>query len=509
MRIAIRVDASVELGMGHLKRCLALADALRSVGADALFVTRDSELNVSQVIQRHGNYAVRYLPAPKELSSGEVQASTRLARNVVSWQQDACETVEQLRSIDCAWLLVDSYALDARWHGHVRQELGVRIAAIDDLADRSLAVDLLIDHNLATDHTEKYRGRLEYRSRMLCGPRFALLGKGFANAARYRFRDQVKSIGVFMGGTDSAGLTSVVIDACRRVARFEGHLEIGTTSGNPALPGLKARCGAEQNMSLCVDQPDLATFFSRHDLQVGAGGGAAWERCCVGVPSITLVTAENQLAVVPMLGNTGASAVLPDGCAPDAEAIGVLVRTMLNDSGARLAMHEQSLRFVDGRGAQRVALSLAASELQVRAAAMHDVELVYQWRNHVETRSISRDRSPIPWSVHQAWFCNVLADSRRRMLIGVVGDTPVGVLRFDSRVGRDEVEVSIFLDPGLHGLGLGAALMRVGHADWEHTVGRDSSFVATVLDGNLVSKRLFESAGYEFQNPIWRRRRAV
>lgn len=509
MRIALRVDASVRMGVGHLKRCLALADALRVTGAEPLFVMRDLGLDLAGLIQRHGDYAVRRLPAPLATCPADGQEPLYAAWAGVSWQQDAAETVQLLRALECSWLLVDSYALDARWHRRVADELGLQVAAIDDLADRPLAVDLLIDHNLASDHHQKYLTSLAYPCRILGGPRFALLGQAFASAPRYRFRDEAQSIGVFLGGTDPAGLTSSVIDACRRVADFAGPIEVATTSANPALPSLNVLCEADRNLSLCIDQPDLTSFFARHDLQIGAGGGASWERCCLGAPSITLVTADNQLAVVPMLVAVGASAALPKGQGPEPGAVGLLVRRLLDGTGLRRSLHENALRLVDGRGAQRVALAITAPTLQVRAATADDAALVHRWRNHEGTRAVSRNTSPIPWAAHQAWFDKTLADARRRMLIGMVGEVPVAVFRFDELADRGEVEVSLYLDPELHGLGLGAALMRAAHADWEQTVAQGEAFVATVMAGNIASQRLFQSAGYKFQSPVWRRTRAI
>ena len=59
---------------------------------------------------------------------------------------------------------------------------------------------------------------------------------------------------------------------------------------------------------IATDLPDLAGFFARHDLQIGAGGGATWERCCMGVPSVLVVAADNQNVVVPQLAARGIAA---------------------------------------------------------------------------------------------------------------------------------------------------------------------------------------------------------
>jgi RimJ/RimL family protein N-acetyltransferase len=89
----------------------------------------------------------------------------------------------------------------------------------------------------------------------------------------------------------------------------------------------------------------------------------------------------------------------------------------------------------------------------------------------------------------------VLNDPSRLLFIGEVGSTPVGVIRLD-RLSAECAEVSLFLDPQLHGLGLGTHLLRAGepHASRLGT----TRLLATVLPGNESSRRLFASAGYRF-----------
>ena len=100
---------------------------------------------------------------------------------------------------------------------------------------------------------------------------------------------------------------------------------------------------------------------------------------------------------------------------------------------------------------------------------------------------MSRQRDPIEPAGHDAWFARTLADPARTLLVGKVGEVPVGIIRFD-RTGEREAEVSLYLDPVLHGLGLGAHLLAAG----ERAGARRLDILAEVLEGNAGSARLFE-----------------
>ncbi|ANY18952.1 UDP-2,4-diacetamido-2,4,6-trideoxy-beta-L-altropyranose hydrolase [Tsuneonella dongtanensis] len=463
-RIAIRADAGPSIGIGHLRRCLSLAQALRDLGVQVRFVTRVDGYPSAEVIEGAG-FAVSCLPADGD---------------------DAAETIAVLSEWRPDWIIVDSYRLDAEWHSTMRDRLGCRVAAIDDVADREFDVEVLIDHNLAPDARAKYAGLLLRGSRILAGPRFALLGRVYADARPVEIVEKVRSIGIFVGGFDQSGLAKRALGAVRD-AGFCGRVEVVAASADPRLPALEEAIAADENATLSLDLPNLADFFARHDLQIGAGGGATWERCCLGVPSVLAVVAENQLAVVPHLEAAGV--ILAS--APDRESLAAAVARLIGDVSLRQEMARAARSLVDGAGSDRVAVALLADRLRVREATEEDCELAYRWRNDSATRAVSRERSEIPLDDHRDWFARTLADPARSLLIGMIGSRPVGVIRFD-RVDEASVEVSLYLDPDLHGIGIGPHLLAAG----ERRAAAGLDIVAEVLEGNRGSARLFESSGY-------------
>lgn len=486
-RVAIRVDASARMGTGHLKRCLSLAQALAQAGAQTRFVCRPLDPVARQLLAA-ADVAVHWLPAaPGDFVPG-ADAPPHASWAGLAQDQDAEETRQALDGWSPDWVVVDHYAFDARWHRAVRNALGCRLLVIDDTADRALDADVLLDHNWHADHLVKYAGRLWREPVWLCGPRFALLSTAYQRAPRHAVHDTVRSIGIFMGGTDPGGASVRALAACRQ-AGFNGPVEVVSTSANPHLPAVQHACESDPAATLTLDQPDLAAFFARHDLQIGAGGGATWERCCIGAPSIGLAVAVNQSAVVPALAGLGALR------AADEESLPQVLRDLIADAAARRALSATASALVDGRGAQRVALALLGEGLLLRPALAADARLLHGWRNHPAVRAVSATQHPIAFEDHQRWLQGVLSNPDRRLFVGQVGTLAVGSVRFDP-LGEHRFEVSIYLDPGLQGLGLGQRMLATG----EQVLGREHAghltIEAQVQPGNTASQRLFVAAGY-------------
>lgn len=356
MRVGIRVDASPEMGIGHLRRCLSLAHGLRETGAKPFFVTRDLGVDSTQQIAAAGFEETIVL----ERGADSVDFDPRIPHAVwarVSQDHDARETIQAMAGFEPSWIVVDSYSFDGRWHSAVRDGLGSKILQIDDIADRDMAPDLLVDHNLAADHEAKYAGRLPPQTPILGGPRYALLGARYASARRYAFSEQVSSIGIFMGGIDAGNYSVAVLEALNEIG-FVGEVEVVTTSANPRLDVLRAIVEARRNTTLTLDLADLAEFFSRHDVQIGAGGGASWERCCIGVPSLLVVVATNQETVAPQLAAKGVIALARS---PDRAEIAGALADLIRDTDKRRCLADRARELVDGLGAARV-----AKEMQCR-----------------------------------------------------------------------------------------------------------------------------------------------
>lgn len=489
MRIAIRADATTSIGLGHIKRCLSLAHALRESGAEVALVVAYLDIDVSSLVLQA---QFKYVQIPHCSKSLEMSEAKSLAWSVSEIKQDAFATIEVLKEWMPEFVIVDHYNLDADWHQLVSQQLNTRIAVIDDLADRKIAAQFVIDHNFSKDHRAKYKGLIPSSTELLGGPRFALLGQSYVNAEPYKFREHVHSIGIFMGGTDPSNMSTMVLKACRAYAKFQGPIEIATTSSNPHYAALKKACAVWPDTTLLVDESELSGFFARHDLQIGAGGGATWERCCMGAPTLAIICADNQRVVVPALHDLGVLATINPA---SEETIGQTVRRLVESPNLRRQLSNASKQLVDGHGSKRVALVILRSMLKVRPADTADMEAMFNWRNHPITRGTAHNNKEISWETHKDWFLRSLDNSERHLLIAEIGNYAVGVIRFD--LCNYDVKLSIYIDPDLHALGLGKRMLCAGEKSALIHWPKLQTFIAEVMEQNIGSQRLFISAGYE------------
>ena len=306
MNVAIRCDASHVIGTGHVMRCLTLADQLRDKGADVKFICRDHSGNMNSYIEEHG-YEVHRLPLNQAPDDSYDDEYARWL--VVSTEKDVQETVawlrEQKSTVD--WVIVDHYGLDERWGRAVRPSVG-HIMVIDDLANRAHDCDLLLDQGLYPHQPQRYPELVPLTCRVLLGPEYALLRREFIRVREgLRERDGVvRRILLFFGGVDPTNETAKAIEALKRLGRNDLLVDVVVGGGNQNHESIRRRCREQPGMSYHRNVDSMAEMMTRADLAVGGGGGTTWERCYLGLPSIALIIAENQRAMIEALATQGA-----------------------------------------------------------------------------------------------------------------------------------------------------------------------------------------------------------
>jgi UDP-2,4-diacetamido-2,4,6-trideoxy-beta-L-altropyranose hydrolase len=498
MRIAFRVDASAQIGTGHVSRCLSLAGALQGRGAEVHFLCRQITPFLAERIVASG-YSLHRLPdAPRVTPSPDATAHAAWLES--SWEMDAQQCLEKVRVVGGVDLLVvDHYALDARWE-KVLRPAAHRILVIDDLADRIHDADFLLDQNFYRDQDRRYQGLVPAACRCLLGPSYALLRPDFADARRADERGErplspVRRISVCFGGSDPTGELPKVLAALAALPqRGQLTVEVIVGSAAPTLSEVRRLAGDWPELELVIDAPDMAARLARADLGIGAAGSMSWERGAVGLPSIAIAVAANQVQLAEDAARAGMHLYLGKHDEVTADHVAVAVSTLLESPHLRQHFAEVSASLTDGRGLARVAQVVLPPEIRLRPVTLEDAINLHAWRNDPVNRRFSHNDAEIPWETHVVWLQRSLHNPDRVLLVGESTEGAVGVLRYDWN--GEYWLTSVYLVPGRHGSGLGEPLLRAG-LDWLQTnyPGRPK-VRAEILAGNPASHAVFLRAGY-------------
>ncbi len=362
-RIAIRVDSSRVIGSGHVMRCLTLAEAMAARGGEIRFLCRAHPGHLGCVIESRG-FRLDLLPeavsASDDCQAGADGDSPYAQWLGVDFRTDAEQYIQLLDKHRTDLLVVDHYGLDARWEGLLRPVVG-NIMVIDDLADRAHDCDVLLDQNLGR-RFEDYDGRLPPTCRRLIGPAHALLRSEFARlramSLARRADGNLRRVLVSMGGVDLPNATGKVLTALS-VSPLAPELDVLVVMGGgaPWLSHVQAQVrGLSLKAEIKVGIGDMAAQMFAADLSIGAAGATAWERCCLGLPTILVVLADNQQSGAAALERAGAAHVIR---APDEISLRLpdfLARLAIPDS--LLQMQVASARITDGQGVSRVIKTL-------------------------------------------------------------------------------------------------------------------------------------------------------
>lgn len=492
--IAFRTDATGQTGTGHFMRCLALADVLKQRGEQIRFVSRDLPEHLRNMLATKG---MELTP----LGSGATASPTDdLAHShwlSVSQEQDAQATIHALSDTSWDWLVVDHYALDGRWESALRAT-AKRIMVIDDIADRQHDCDVLLDQNFYADMRTRYSGKVPVHCQLLLGPRYALLRDEFRKL-RQQIKPRtgsVKRILVFFGGVDANNYTGLAINVLKELGIERPQVDVVIGAQHPCREEIEATC-ATQGYVCHVQTDRMAELMAAADLAVGAGGTASWERCCLGLPALSICTAENQRKQLADAAEEGLLyAPSPEGDL--AEGIKRHIGALLENAPLLRQISEAAMKAVDGRGLARAAGTMGLNGIEIRTANENDSLKLFEWRNHPTIRAVSRSPDLITFEAHQSWLAAVLSDRDRVLLIGSIGELPVGVVRFDKQ--GDDAEISIYLVPDGGFTGQGHDLL-LSAEQWLRSNRPDIKRIrAVVLGGNEPSQRLFLGANYRLES---------
>lgn len=495
MNIVIRVDSSQQIGSGHLVRCRTLAEELRRRGAEVCFICREHSGHISEWLSQ-STFPVILLPPPPK--------PAKMSENYRDWlgvsqETDAAETINALGQIKPDWLIVDHYSLDQVWEQLLRPYVN-KILVIDDLANRPHDCDGLLDQNENLEGEIRYQRLVPKHCRVLVGCRYALLRPEYAE---YRKTlkprtGEIKRIFIFFGGTDPDNMTGMAIAVLSSPEFKDITLDvvIGVTSSHRETIELQAK--ERGNINVYGSRPHLADLMAQADLAIGAGGVTNWERCTLGLPTLVISIAKNQIKICENLARSDQIIYLGDSTKISANDFKNQLVYLLKNLQIAQSTSIAAFLLCDGLGTLRTVEFLIPtnkSGLSFRPAFKDDLFIYFQWVNDLEVRKQSLNTQSILWAEHSKWFRNRIKSKNCLMKVLEVNNLPVGQIRFE--INNHIAYVAYSLDSYVRGRGWAKQLVQMGISHVMNEFPQVKTVQAIVKSENFKSKLIFKKLGFK------------
>jgi len=515
MRVLLLCDGGGSLGVGHVIRALALAEAAVAAGHEVAVAGHIEGAFLGRQLAQAG---VEVVPVASPMAVGDL-------RPVIDVVRQVRPDLVHVDAYDAPRGLADALASDGL-------EPVFSNPVFSNMEDGSFGrrrADVVIDPTFGAELS----GRPDDGSTwLLRGSRYTPVRERVVNA-RKAFGvsdDPATSVLVVMGGTDPVGLAPAAVGL---LARTGLALDVTVVAVDENAQRVRAAAaGSQLSLEVLAPVDDLAEVMSRQDLVVSAAGTSVWELCCIGVPMAIVWAVDNQREGYDRVVAAGAAIGLggPElGQVSPAGRAGDLLSAALTDPALRVDLALAGRRIVDGLGAWRVVrtwemavrpravgqprepLPEGNAGLVTRPATLDDAQPLWEWRNDPGTRAASRHGETVPWTDHLAWLRSSLARTDRLLFVVDDGDGPVGTVRWDLEHNNlehnileqdveGEWEVSVTVAPDRRGQSLARPLLRAGELALSgvarSSASRVTAYLAVVHVDNLASVRLFETSGY-------------
>ena len=471
-RIIFRADGNSRIGLGHVTRSLALVHMLRDV-FECVFAIQSPEPALQERI-REVCHGIIVLPpsAPSD--------------DRFNHELDAYISEEEI-------VVLDGYTFKTDYQQNIKSR-GAALVCIDDIHAYTFEADAVINQ---AGGVAAALYQSAPHTRLLLGPRFALLRPAFLKAARADRSIPAGELRVLvcMGGADPDNHTLKAIEALRAIPTVK-QIEVVVGSAYTRLHELKIWLQDKPGISLHRDlsAESLRRLMSKCQAAVTSASGISYEYAAVGGVLFIKKTADNQDSMHHFLTQ--------EGIALDYVTLQERLSQGIADEAFSTQVAAQRQHF-DGRSDERLrhvfhGVSLATG-LQIREATQSDLQLLFDWANDPEVRQHSFNPEPIPLENHTRWFHGKLDNPDTILYIAEIDQVPAAHIRFD--IKSSTATISYLIGADFRGKGLGHTVLMRGTKQLLKQRPDVLLIEGLVQSENKASVRSFEKAGFEYGKP--------
>lgn len=334
--IYIRTDMNKTIATGHVMRCLAVADAAKSIGEDTTFLVAD--IQAADLFSARG-YRYVVLQADWDDMESELPALNKVIEE------------KKIKRI-----LIDSYQVTPSYLEALTKM--VQTFYIDDINAFRYPVDAVICY---ANYWEKYYDPENEKGRRLyLGPKYAPLRPAFCESRKKEIKPKIENLLLLSGGRDQYHIFDGLLEQMDKSRYQQIHVICGVYDPNYQV--LRKKYAGSENVFFHRAIADMERYMKAADLAVSAGGTTLYELCACGTPTISYSFVDNQLKNVYQLHQTGtidyAGDLRRDGVI---ENVICYLEEYYADPEKRQDRSQKMQQLVDGKGALRIAEALMES----------------------------------------------------------------------------------------------------------------------------------------------------
>lgn len=335
-RFLFRCDVSSQAGIGHLRRCMVIANELKNMGSFVSFLCRTMHFNDF-----------------RETISSFDKIKT------MDWsfspEDDTQEVVNLFKRWKINIVVIDHYRASLEYQRRL-YDSGVKWVQFDGCKENKLLANWVINSSPAAKNCDYWSLRQNDKTCFLLGPEFAPLRSEFYQLkTKVEFRKRVKRILLTFGGGDDRG---AILFCLKAIKNLYSNIErvVLTTSDNPSNDEIAYWMKINRvKTELVVDEPEIARRMAEADLGITAGGMTTFETAAMGLPCLIVQIADNQTLNAKAWHEAGVSINLGSLDELKQEDLCQQVKRLIEQPEQRKNMHETGRSMVDCRGAERVA----------------------------------------------------------------------------------------------------------------------------------------------------------
>ena len=333
MKIVFRVDATHEIGMGHLMRCFALSGELVKRKDTCYFLSNIDSEELCEKIVKSNMKLEKISSSPKS-------------------NQDLDYLIDFSKKNDINWIITDHYNINTEYIKELKAN-GFKVLSIDDTSQIYYVSDLVVNQNIGSE-------RLEFdaddATKFLLGPKYVMLRNELLKRKEKRVRKNVEKILVTLGGIDFGNLALKILENLAEI--IDKNVEIIVVIGplNKIDDDFHSKINEEygSNFRFVFSPENMVDLYMESDIAISAGGSSCYELAYFGIPNIIITVADNQLNIAKGLQKKNISVYLGRKEDFSSKKLNKNLLELINNSSQREKMIKNGMSLVDGQGKKRI-----------------------------------------------------------------------------------------------------------------------------------------------------------